>query len=223
MASAFSLAEDFDTLNSYYPYPHQEDYVPSYHTGLYNKGLVITAETPGQIRQMHFSLVPSFFKEPKSMMYNAKSAHLYKKPVFRQLMEAGKRCIVLADGFYQWGMFGPDRFPFRFVLKDRPVFAFAGLWSAWTDPKTTARYESFCLVTVPANPLVAEIRKSMPIILTKENEKIWLAPYAKAETLLTICTAYPETLMTRYRVSKDLADRSINDESLFKPLNFVKI
>lgn len=219
MASSFSLTEDPDVIRQYYPYPFKETYNPAYYIGNYSPGKVITADEPEVIRDMHFALVPFFFKELKSSMLNARSSQLLIKPVFKQLMSTHKRCLILADGFYLWQKFGMEKFPFRFVLKDRPVFAIAGLWSAWINPETKERYESFCMVTVPSNPLVSAIRKSMPVILTKENEQRWLSKESGTEELLSVCTSYPEENMLKFLVSKSISDRDINDPDLIKPLN----
>lgn len=221
MASSYSLAEDLSTLQQYYPYELEEPYTPVYNIGIYMPGMVITADQPKLIRKMHFSMVPFFFKERKSAMCNARSSQILVNPIFKQLVTANKRCLILADGFYIWQRFGAEKYPFRFHCKDRQVFAMAGLWSAWIDPETKERYESFCIVTTPANPLVREIRKSMPVILTPETEKLWLGKETSEEELLASCTAYPEEQMIRFLVSRDIADRNINDASLIKPLNYV--
>lgn len=221
MASSYSLAEELSTLQQYYPYQLEGDYTPTYNIGIYMPGMVITADQPQLIRKMHFSMVPFFFKERKSAMCDARSSQIMVKPVFKQLVTANKRCLILADAFYIWQRFGADKYPFRFQLRDRQVFAMAGLWSAWIDPETKERYESFCIVTTSANPLVRDIRKSMPVILTPETEKLWLHKGASEEELLGVCTAYPEEQMLKFLVSRDIADRSINDSSLIKPLNHV--
>lgn len=219
MASSYSLAEDIHIVKEHYPYQLEEDFPPAYHISPYKKGLVITADQPDLIKSMHFSMVPTFFKEARSSMYNVKSTHLLSKQVLKQLMYSHKRCLILADGFYLWKRFGYDKFPFRFILTDRPVFAIAGLWSAWINPETAARYESFCMVTIPANPLVAQIKKSMPAILTPAAEKLWLNKNIDEEELVALCTPYPEEQMTKFMVSRELGDKSINDPFLFKPLN----
>lgn len=221
MASSYSLAEELSTIQHYYPYELEETYTPVYHIGISSPGMVITADQPELIRKMHFSMVPFFFKERKSSMCNARSSHMLVKPVFKQLVITHKRCLILADGFYIWQRFGEEKYPFRFSLKDRRVFSMAGLWSAWIDPDTKERYESFCIVTVPANPLVKESKKSMPLILTPETEKLWLSKGTTEEGLLELCIAYPEEQMIRFLVSRGIADRTINDLSLIKPLNYV--
>ncbi|ALL05329.1 hypothetical protein AQ505_07400 [Pedobacter sp. PACM 27299] len=99
-------------------------------------------------------------------------------------MVTHKRCLLLADGFYLWKRFGAEKYPFRFTLKDRKVFSMAGIWSAWIDPITKERYESFCIITIPGNELISGISKSMPVILPPETEKVWLSKTIEEEASL---------------------------------------
>lgn len=219
MSLSFSLTEAVSVVQQSYPYEFEQAFKPTYNISIYMPGLVITADEPHLIKKMHFSMVPFFFKERKSTMCTVRHTQILNKQLFKKLMVSHKRCLVLADGFYLWKRFGADKYPFRFTLKDRQVFSMAGIWSAWIDPVSKERYESFCLVTIPGNELITSIGKSMPVILTPETEKIWLSKRIEEQEILEICNTYPPELMTRFQVTKDIADRSLNDPSLIKPIN----
>lgn len=219
MSLSFSLTEALPAIQQHYPQELEAAYAPTYNIGIYMPGMVITADEPQLIQKMHYSMVPFFFKERKSIMCTVRHSQIFSKPLFRKLMVSHKRCLVLADGFHLWKRFGAEKYPFRFTLKDRKVFSMAGIWSAWIDPHTKERYESFCIITIPANELINGISKSMPVILTPETEKTWLSKTMEEEELLALCGSYPPELMTRFQVTKDIADRSINDSSLIKPIN----
>lgn len=219
MSLSFSLTEALPVIQQYYPYELEEAYTPTYNISIYMPGLVITADQPQLIKKMHFSMVPFFFKDRKSTMCTVRHTQIFSKQLFRKLMVTHKRCLVLADGFYLWKRFDAEKYPFRFTLKDRKIFSMAGIWSAWIDPITKERYESFCLVTIPGNDLITSIGKSMPVILTPETEKAWLSKTIEEEEIMELCNIYPPELMTRFQVTKDIADRSLNDPSLIKPIN----
>ncbi|WP_316751351.1 SOS response-associated peptidase [Pedobacter gandavensis] len=219
MSLSFSLTESLPVIQQYYPYELEDAYTPTYNISIYMPGLVITADEPHVIKKMHFSMVPFFFKDRKSTMCTVRHTQILSKPLFRKLMITHKRCLVLADGFYLWKRFDAEKYPFRFTLKDREVFSMAGIWSAWIDPDTKERYESFCIVTIPGQELTNSIYKSMPVILTPETEKEWLSKTIEEAEVPELCNTYPPELMTRFQVTKDIADRSLNDPSLIKPIN----
>ena len=134
-------------------------------------------------------------------MINAKAETVSEKPSFRKPFKE-KRCLVLADGFYEWKK--PDKktkIPFRFVLKNREPFAFAGLWDSWKDPNGEELL-TFTIITTSANELMSPIHDRMPVILNSNDEAKWLDPEFKdTDKLKFLLQPFPSELMTAYEVS----------------------
>ncbi|MFM7850700.1 MAG: SOS response-associated peptidase, partial [Flammeovirgaceae bacterium] len=107
-------------------------------------------------------------------MINARSETLHEKPSFKNLLKH-KRCLVLADGFYEWRTLSSrKKQPFRIKLKGDSLFAMAGLWDEWIDPSSGEAVRTFTIITVPANPLIHELHDRMPAILKPEDENKWI-------------------------------------------------
>jgi putative SOS response-associated peptidase YedK len=133
-------------------------------------------------------------------MINARAETLTELPSFKSLVN-GCRCIIPADGFYEWRKEGKRKVPMWVHLKSKESFAFAGLWDVWRKPDGK-RVESFTIITTEPNELVRPVHNPMPVILRPEDEEQWLdasrAPFVKAKSLLK---PYPEELMDAHDVS----------------------
>ena len=113
-----------------------------------------------------------------------------------------------------------------FTLKDREVFAYAGIWSRWINPQDKSALNTFSIITTDSNELVGEIhkKKRMPVILSKENEKVWLSKDVPVNGLIDLCQPFPDDLMKRHQVSQRInsvnrKDKPNNDELLILPEN----
>lgn len=157
-------------------------------------------ERRGQL--MRWGFIPSWAKDPKAgaKMINARAEGLMESPVFRPALTK-RRCLVLADGFYEWRKEGKERVPLRYVLKSREPFAFAGVWAVWKDP-SGKWLRSCAIITTNANDLVAKVHDRMPVVLSEEAERIWLDPASQApQALLGVLTPFPGGSMDGYEVS----------------------
>jgi putative SOS response-associated peptidase YedK len=151
---------------------------------------------------MRWGLIPSWAKDPAigHRMINARAETLPEKPAFRPLLK-NKRCLVPASGFFEWKKDGAQKIPYYFFLKDAPLFAFAGLYDAWTSPGGLV-IRSYTIITTGPNGLVAQVHNRMPAILLQENEERWVGqqPIAPAD-LTSLLAPCPEDAMTMHRVS----------------------
>src|SRR5579871_4086209 len=127
------------------------------------------------LEPLHWGLIPWWSKDPKGgpPMINARVETLESKPAFREALER-RRCVVLADGFYEWKQVGGSKVPYFIHRKDRRPFAFAGLWDRWGKGDEVLR--SCTLITVPPVGLFAELHDRMPAILPPAEMDAWLAP-----------------------------------------------
>ena len=148
---------------------------------------VIANNKPGLIQPFTWGLIPFWSKDNKIRQYtlNAKIETLTEKPSFRNAIN--NRCLVIADGFYEWQWLDPkgkEKQKYLITLPDNKLFAFGGLWSEWTDKATGEILHTYTIVTTRANELMSQIhnsKKRMPIILTQENESDWLRGAATSE------------------------------------------
>ena len=160
---------------------------------------------------MRWGLIPHWAKDPKigNRMINARAETVAERPVFREALRR-RRCLVPADGFYEWQGSGRARRPMRFAMRSGEPFAFAGLWSVWTDPQGN-RVPSYTIITTTANDLLRPIHDRMPVILPRDLEEFWLdRSVDDAEALGSILAPYPSDAMEAYAVSP-LVNSAAND------------
>ncbi len=162
--------------------------------------------------------IPSWAKDPSTgyKMINARSETLEEKPAYRTALKK-RRCLVLADSFYEWQKSADGKIPMRIMLKSGEPFAFAGLWETWHEPESDALVRTFTIITGKPNEVVSPIHNRMPMILRPENEKIWLDNDAGEEAWQEVLQPYPAELMKAYEVSKRVNAVTNDDPSLLKP------
>jgi putative SOS response-associated peptidase YedK len=137
--------------------------------------VIVRNEGRNELKAMHWGLVPSWAQD-KSIgqnMINARAETLLEKPSFKQLVSA-RRCLVPADGFYEWLKEGTAKVPMWFYLKSRKPFAFPGLWDCWLDRDTGSQLYTFTIITTRANGLVRRIHDRMPVIYDATMGRQWL-------------------------------------------------
>ena len=148
-----------------------------------------------ELRFLHWGLIPSWAKDQSmsARMINARAETVAEKPAFRSAFKR-RRCLVMADGFYEWQTQGKKKQPFYFKLKEGEVFGFAGLWEHW---EKNGVVESCTIITTNANNLMQPIHDRMPVILSRQNYEMWLDPeMAKVEKLQELLQPYSEEEMT---------------------------
>ena len=162
---------------------------------------VLTVVNDGERRgeMMRWGLVPSWAKDIKigSRMINAVSETAAAKPAFRSAFRR-RRCLVLADGFYEWRREGKQRMPMYFFQKSGEPMAFAGLWESWQSPEGE-HIRSCAILTTAANEFMAQVHHRMPVILSEETEPLWLDPFTETPDTLEplLIPAPPELLDVR--------------------------
>lgn len=129
------------------------------------------------------------------------------------------RCLVLADGFYEWRRSGKEKQPFCFEVGDRAVFAFEALWDSWRGPNGQA-IETCAILTTTPNDLLADVHDRMPVILAAEHYDSWLdAGMQDAGRALTLLKPYDSALMRRFPVSKRINVVTNDDPECSAPVD----
>lgn len=178
---------------------------------------VIVKHSPNSIQMMTWGLIPSWSKDGKSLVINAREETLNEKPMFKKLLES-KRCIIPSTGFYEWKITSDGKQPYYIGLKNHDFFGFAGVYDVWKNHKGEEIY-SYAIITCRPNKIMSNIHFRMPVILKKEDEEKWLEPSTKAGIKLRpYLSPLPDNLMTAYPISMRVNSPLNNDPSLNKPI-----
>jgi putative SOS response-associated peptidase YedK len=151
---------------------------------------------------MRWGLIPFWAKDAKAgyKMINARAETIAEKPAFRESV-LSRRCLIPADGFYEWSKKQRGKSPFCFTLTDDSVFAFAGIWDRWKNPEREL-VETCSIITTSANALLSDIHDRMPVILKGEDHERWLDPgFKQVDDILDLLKPYQADSMRRYCVS----------------------
>src|SRR6266699_3038009 len=148
---------------------------------------------------------------------NARVEGIADKPTYRKPFRY-QRLLVPATGFFEWDKSVKPSIPYYFTLIHEPLFAFAGLYDSWTDPKTARVINSYTIITCPANSTVGKIHPRMPVILHKKDEEAWLNPdIIEPEQLYPLLTPFPDAAMQVYPVSPAVNNPKNDSEDVVKP------
>lgn len=148
-------------------------------------------------------------------LINARSETVLEKPSFREAFKK-RRCIIPADGFYEWARTGGRKQPYYFRLRDDQPFGFAGLWDRWEDQDGEV-IESCTILTTEANEVLASVHDRMPVILHPRTYELWLnSDSQNAESLKELLQPFPESEMTGYPVSTRVNDPQADGDNLLE-------
>jgi putative SOS response-associated peptidase YedK len=169
---------------------------------------------------MRWGLIPSWVKDPKafSLLINARSDSVLDKPAFRNAMRR-RRCLIPADGFYEWREIGGRKQPYFVRLqKSGGPLAFAGLWETWTGPNGE-EIDTAAIVTTNANRSLAAIHPRMPVIVPPEAFDLWL-DCAKVDATIAAALLVParDDLLEAYEISPAVNRVANDDASLTEPV-----
>jgi putative SOS response-associated peptidase YedK len=229
MCARYTLSKKQEQILKAYSVSIAGEYSPNYNLAPTQEGLVITADEPGIAQPMHFGLIPYWAADTKLNIstLNARSEEVLEKNTYAPLIQKHKTCLVLADGFYEWDRKSGKPIPYRFFLKERELFAFAGLWSQWKSKDGSQLYRSFTILTTEANKVVGKVHDPkfrMPVILVDYNERLWLDKDLSPTALLSLCKPYPDEKMEAFQVGTEVNSTVLkgvinNKPELMLPLN----
>ncbi len=162
---------------------------------------VVTLEENRQLEFMKWGLVPSWSKDPKKALINARIEGIQTKPSFRKPIRE-RRCLIPATGFYEWKKELGGKTPYHIRRKDSQLFAFAGLYDIWKD-LDGKEIKAFAIVTTAANDLLVEVHNRMPVILSPEQDGLWLETQAgEIGQVLDTLQPVPSEELEMYPVSR---------------------
>ena len=151
-----------------------------------------------EIAELRWGLIPHWAKDPKIgvQCINARAETVSEKPAFRDPFRQ-RRCLVLADSFFEWQTHGRRKIPWRFARSDEEGFCMAGLWDQWNSPD--GPLETFTILTTSPNQLIGSVHDRMPVLLSPDQSEHWLR-----SADLSLLVAAPEDFLVKLPVEPDL-------------------
>jgi putative SOS response-associated peptidase YedK len=182
--------------------------------------VVVLAGPKRKMEMFRWGLVPSWAKDPAigNKMINARAETLSERSSFKELLMT-RRCLILADGFYEWRREGARKFPLRFKLKSGEPFAFAGLWDSWRQPDGRL-LRSYTIITTEANDVLRPIHNRMPVMLSDDDALKWLtARDPEAGGTLALLKPFPAEKMAGYEVASLVNDPRNDSPACVDPVS----
>ena len=217
MCGRFSISTPTEILRVRFNVPRAEDLKPNYNAAPTQNLPVILNSEPTTINLCRWGLIPFWAKEERigNGMINARAETLLQKPSFRTPFKK-QRCLVLADGFYEWKRTSDRKIPHRISMRDHEPFAFAGIWEVWKTPDGED-VKTFSIITTEPNELMKPLHHRMPVIMKRENEEKWLQEIdiSEAQKMLE---PYPFEDLEAYPISTLVNNPRNNSEDIIKPL-----
>ena len=219
MCGRYSLTTAPEALRRLFEFDNRPNLAARYNIAPTQEVPVVRGSAAGRtLAHLRWGLIPSWAKDRSmaSKMINARAETVAEKPAFRAAY-AKRRCLVPADGFYEWRTEDGAKQPFRIGMKGGGAFAFAGLWESWADPEGgDDAVETFTILTTAANAKLHAIHHRMPVILPQELYAAWLDPAADPHAIAL--GPYPGEPMAFYRVSTRVNYVRNDDPGCVEPL-----
>jgi len=230
MCGRYTIFTPPDDMEERFDVAVPEDYRARYNVAPGQEIPVVATDATDRLQFRTWGLLPAWADEPEGGHINARAETIEEKPSFRSAV-ASRRCLVPADGFYEWTGDRGQRQPYRIAFEDDRPFAMAGIWERWEGQpaqtgldafagegeRETEVRETVAIVTTEAAGPVADLHDRMPVILPRDREREWLAaadPAVRSELLAPF--EHPE--FRTYRVSTAVNDATVDRPDLVAPV-----
>ena len=193
---------------------------PSYNIAPSQEILIINDRGERELLHCRWGFLPPWVKDLSegNRMINARAETIDEKPSFKAAFKK-QRCLIIADGFYEWSKKKQKKVPHYIRLKSGKPFGFAGLYNQWTSPEGD-KICSCTIITTEANDLVQTIHDRMPVIVPRDKVDMWLDPsFQDAKALKEILRSYPSEEMEMYQVSSNVNSVQFNSATNITPSN----
>lgn len=218
MCGRFSLKSTIQAIEEEFDIEYNEvDIIPRYNIAPTQNVAVVVYDERRILKLFRWGLIPYWAKDHTigNRLINARAETLTQKIVFKNLLKKS-RCIIVADGFYEWEK--GTKNPYYFCMKTKRPFGFAGLWTKWKNPEGNTIF-SCTIITVEPNSIVGKIHNRMPAILRKSYYKIWLDNSVSNEMeLLKVLKPYSDEEMMAYQVSKIVNSPANDNPACIEPV-----
>ncbi len=212
MCGRYTVTATPEVLRALFGYVERPNFPPRYNVAPTQPiAIVRLMNGKRQFALVRWGLLPSWVKDPKafSLLINARGETVNEKPAYKAAMKR-RRCLIPADGFYEWKAVGDRKQPYYVRAKSGVPLAFAGLWETWTGPNGE-ELETVAIVTTQANRTLAPIHDRMPSVIAPEQFNLWLGgPDEDTAAASTLIRPAPDDLLEAIPVSSDV-NRVAND------------
>jgi putative SOS response-associated peptidase YedK len=212
MCGRYAIISVPEAMRRLFRYAEQPNFPPRYNVAPTQPVPVVRiADGARHFALMRWGLLPAWVKDPRSftLLINARAETAHEKPAFRNAMKR-RRCLIPADGFYEWRREGTRKQPFFIRRKDRAPFAFAGLWETWAGPGGE-EMDTAAILTTQANETLRALHHRMPVIVPPEAFDLWLDEGADARMIASLLVPAPNDQFELFAVS-DAVNKVANDD-----------
>ncbi|MEL6668462.1 MAG: SOS response-associated peptidase [Bacteroidota bacterium] len=229
MCGRYSIVIDEDKLRKQFgeslQLPFGQESLPTnYNVAPTQDGLVLTDAEPNRLSLFRWGLVPFWAKDLKigSRMINARSEGIVDKPAFRQAIRK-RRCLVIADSFYEWKRLGKDKQPYRILPADDSLLIMAGIWEVWRGvSKQDDPVYTYSVITGAPNLEMQPLHDRMPILLQdEESQSAWLSEEADLPMVQNLLQTPPDGILRAYPVSKAVGNVRNNGPELHQSMTLL--
>ncbi len=220
MCGRYTLVSSTGKVKAHFNVEADEaSFTPTYNAAPSQRLPVISSSNPEGLSFYRWGLIPAWAKDAAIgyKMINARAETLTEKPAFRTLLSR-KRCLVVADGFYEWQGKGKVKQPYRIMLKGGGLFAMAGLWDEWKNEQGEL-VRSFTVITTEPNSLMVPLHNRMPVIVPPDDYNTWLATDSDTNQVLNLLLPYNANAMEAYPVSAEVGSPLHNYPELINPVS----
>lgn len=223
MCGRFTLFSTFETIMERFHIDSsfdEMDYQISYNIAPSQRIVaVINDGSKNRLGYLRWGLIPPWAKDERIgyKLINARSETLAEKPSFRKAYQ-NKRCLIVADSYYEWQQTPDRKIPMRIKLKSGEPFGMAGLWESWKSPEGQAVY-TCTIITTSSNELTSSIHDRMPVILKPDDEQNWLNPKIRDfQSLTQYLKPFNPKWMEAFEVSTEVNSPKNNNEQLIQSI-----
>jgi len=221
MCSRYSLTSPPEAVRAYFAYRDTPNFPARYNIAPTQDIAVVALDRQGErrFRLMRWGLLPLFVKDPKKFptLINARSEEVLSKASFSHAMRY-RRCVVPADGFYEWTGPKGKRRPFLLRPRQGQLIAFAGIYERWRDGKG-GEIDTVAILTCPANAVIAPLHDRMPVVLAPEHYEAWLDVKATpAEEAAQLLRPAPDELLEAIELHPKINDSKRDEPGIQEPL-----
>lgn len=220
MCGRYKLTVEFDRLaRIFLAEASNEAFSPRFNIAPSQDAPVVRLDKDGDrtIGLVNWGFVPSWVKgEPKTKPINARAETVATGGMFRQALQR-RRCLVPADGFYEWQGAKPPKQPYLIRMKDDGVFAFAGLWERWRPDPDSEPVDTYTIITTTPNAVAERVHNRMPVILKPEDYARWLDKDVSGEGVADLLGPYPAEGMIATAVSTRVNSVKNDDAGCIEP------
>ena len=179
---------------------------PNYNISPTSMAYIVASNKPTEVQRFSWGLIPHWSGDKPQgglNLINARAEGITSKPSFRIPIRQ-RRCLVLADSFYEWRQYGKQKLPYRIMPKDQSLMAMAGIWDVWERPDRQLVY-TFAIITTDANADMSALHDRMPVILQGADlQRQWLAEDTDLSTVLGLLQPLPANLLRTYPISTEI-------------------